>query len=275
MNNGIIIKINKNLYTISSDIGIFVCEQSGKLYKNNTKPTVGDHVIFNESTKRIEELLARKNTLIRPLISNIDKLFIVTSTYIPRFSSYLLDKEILLASLNNIELIIIFTKEDLITFRERLEIRKYKKYYKLLGYKVYSNRETNKIKKEFKSSVVALTGQTGAGKSTLLNKLDKKLNLETNDISLSLGRGKHTTRIVELFKVWGGFVADTPGFSSLEINISKEEIKKYYKEFNCNCKYKGCMHIKEDGCKVIEKLNKNKIYDERYKNYLKIVSEVK
>lgn len=276
MNKGIIIKINKNLYSVYSNNKIFICEESGKLYKNNIKPTVGDYVIFNNETFRIEELLPRKNTLIRPLVSNIDKLIIVVSADQPKFSSYLLDKFIIIATFNKINPIIVFTKEDLLSFKERKTINKYKKYYKKLGYKVYSNKELNKIKKEFKNSIVALAGQTGAGKSTLLNKLDKNLKLETNEISFALGRGKHTTRLVELYDLYGGLVADTPGFSSLEININPNEIKNYYKEFNLNCRYKSCIHIKEDGCMVKEYLEKSSyIFKERYENYLKLVGEVK
>ncbi len=276
MNKGIIIKINKNLYSVYSNNKIFICEESGKLYKNNIKPTVGDYVIFNIETSRIEELLPRKNTLIRPLVSNIDKLIIVVSADQPKFSSYLLDKFIIIATFNKINPIIVFTKEDLLSFKERKTINKYKKYYKKLGYKVYSNKELNKIKKEFKNSIVALAGQTGAGKSTLLNKLDKNLKLETNEISFALGRGKHTTRLVELYNLYGGLVADTPGFSLLEININANEIKNFYKEFNLNCRYKSCIHIKEDGCMVKEHLEKSSdIYKERYENYLKLVEEVK
>lgn len=275
MNTGIIVKANKNLYTVEYNNKLFVCEQSGKIHRNNINPTVGDYIIFNDETLRIEELLPRKNSLIRPLISNIDKLIVIVSTSLPKFSSYLLDKFIIIASSNNIEPVIVFTKEDLLSFKEKMIINKYKNYYKKLGYSVYSNKQLNKIKKEFKSSIVALAGQTGAGKSTLLNKLDRTLKLATDEVSIALGRGKHTTRLVELYKLFGGLVADTPGFSSLEIGIKANEIKKYYREFNLECKYKTCIHIKEDGCKVKENLHRaSDIYKERYSNYLKIVSEV-
>ena len=136
------------------------------------------------------------------------------------------------------------------------------------------NKDVLKIKKEFKGSVVALCGQTGAGKSSLLNRIDASLSLKTGEVSLSLGRGKHTTRLVELLEVNQGLIADTPGFSSLEIKIPKNDIKKYYPEFNIQCKYKSCNHIKEDGCKVIELVNKNKIPKWRYDNYLKFLEEV-
>ncbi len=120
-----------------------------------------------------------------------------------------------------------------------------------------------------------MLAQTGAGKSSLLNKLNKDLNLETNEISEALGRGKHTTRMVTLYNLFDGLIADTPGFSSLDLNVSKEDIKKYTAEFNVDCKYKTCKHINEEGCRVIPRLNKNKLYDERYKNYIKLMSEVK
>lgn len=271
---GIIIKVNKNLYTVSYDTEVFDCRESGKLLYKNIKPTVGDYVLFDKENKIINEILPRKNSLIRPLISNIDKLFIITSVKKPDFSSFLLDKLILIALSNKIEPVIIFTKEDLLSFREKIKINKYKKYYKKLGFKVLSNKESFKIKKEFKDSVVSLTGQTGAGKSTLLNRLNKDLKLETNEISEALGRGVHTTRMVTLYRMFGGLIADTPGFSSLELNISKEDIKKYSKEFNVSCKYKSCMHMSEDGCSVIPKLHKDKIYDERYNNYIKLIREV-
>ena len=275
MNKGIITKINKDLYTVYSDTEVFDCKESGKLLYKNIKPTVGDYVLFDKENLRINEILPRKNSLIRPLISNIDKLFIITSVKKPDFSSFLLDKLLLIALSNNIKPIIIFTKEDLLSFKEKITINKYKKYYKSLGFNIYRNTQINKIKKEFKNCVIALTGQTGAGKSSLLNKLNKDLNLETNEISEALGRGKHTTRIVTLYKLFGGLIADTPGFSSLELNINASDIKKYSKEFNVSCKYKTCNHINEEGCIIISKLNKNKIYDERYKNYIKLISEVR
>lgn len=275
MNKGIIIKINKDLYTVSFDAEVFDCRESGKLLFKKAKPTVGDYVLFDKDSLRINEILPRKNSLIRPLISNIDKLFIITSVKKPDFSSFLLDKLLLIALSNNIKPIIIFTKEDLLSFKEKININKYKKYYKSLGFKVYRNIQTSKIKKEFKNSVIALTGQTGAGKSSLLNSLNKDLNLETNEISKALGRGKHTTRMVTLYNLFGGLIADTPGFSSLELDISEKDVKKYSKEFNVDCKYKSCKHINEDGCIILPKLNKNKIYDERYKNYIKLISEVR
>lgn len=268
---GKIISINKDLYTVMYNNSLFPCTVRGKL--KNIKLTVGDNIEFNEKTLTIEKLLERKNSLIRPLISNIDKLFIVISTHIPVFSTYLLDKFLVLSEYNNIEPIIIITKLDLCSKKELKEIKKNIKYYKKIGYKVYTNKQISKIKKEIKNNVVAVSGQTGAGKSTLLNKIDKNLNLKTGEVSISLGRGKHTTRLVELINTSKGLIADTPGFSSLELDMDKNKIKDYFKEFGFNCKYKSCNHTKNDNCSVIERVNSGKILNSRYENYIKLIKE--
>ena len=270
-NEGKIISINKDLYTVMSNNSLFPCYVRGKL--KNIKLTVGDNVIINTTTNTIEKQLERKNTLIRPLISNIDKLFIVISTHIPVFSSYLLDKFLVLSEYNNIEPIIIITKLDLCNKNELKEIKKYIKYYKKIGYKIYTNKEIRKIKKEIKNSVIAVAGQTGAGKSTLLNKIDKNLNLKTGEVSTSLGRGKHTTRLVTLMPLYGGLIADTPGFSSLELNLNKKEISDAFIEFKYECKYNTCDHTKNAGCSVIERTKNGKILKSRYDNYIKLIKE--
>ena len=272
---GRIICINTSIHKVLLENNtILDCKTRGKLRNMDISPVVGDFVIVDTDKQVIEKVLKRKNYLERPLISNIDKLLIVMSTAIPSFSSYLIDKFLIIAKSNNIEPIIVRTKTDMISFKEKIDVKKYIKYYRKIGIKTYMNKDVLKIKKEFKGSVVALCGQTGAGKSSLLNRIDASLSLKTGEVSLSLGRGKHTTRLVELLEVNQGLIADTPGFSSLEIKIPKNDIKKYYPEFNIQCKYKSCNHIKEDGCKVIELVNKNKIPKWRYDNYLKFLEEV-
>lgn len=275
---GIITKINSDLYTVRLNNKKRVkCKCRGIFRKEKIKPLVGDKVFVNLKVNVIEKIFERKNELIRPLVSNIDKLFIIVSTHIPRFSSYLLDKYLILAHKNHIEPVIIITKFDLLDAKNKLEVKEYIKYYKKIGYSVYLNTEKTKIKKEFKGSVVALIGQTGAGKTTLLNKIDKTLGLETNEVSIRLGRGKHTTRVVELFELFDGFIVDTPGFSSLELyNITKEDIRNTFIEFPLGCKYRTCMHDKEIDCAVKEKLKQNNyVYKSRYKNYIKLIQEVK
>ena len=161
----------------------------------------------------------------------------------------------------------------MISLKEKNEIKKYINYYRHIKVKTYINSSTKKIKREFAGSVVALCGQTGSGKSSLLNRIDSSLCLKTGEVSESLGRGKHTTRLVELMEVNNGLIADTPGFSSLDLDIDKKEIKKYYPEFNKPCKYKTCLHIKEDGCEIKELVKTGKIPRWRYDNYLKFLEE--
>lgn len=272
---GRIICINTSIHKVLLENNTIIdCKTRGKLRNMDIAPVVGDFVMVDTDKQVIEKVLKRKNYLERPLISNIDKLLIVMSTAIPAFSSYLIDKFLIIAKSNNIEPIIVITKIDMISLKEKIEIKKYIKYYKKIGIKVYINKDVSKIKKEFKGCVVALCGQTGAGKSSLLNRIDASLSLKTGEVSLSLGRGKHTTRLVELLEVNQGLIADTPGFSSLEIKIPKNDIKKYYPEFEVRCKYKSCNHVKEEGCKIIELVNKNKIPKWRYENYLKFLEEV-
>ena len=273
---GKIICINAAIHRVLLENNMIIDTRTrGKLRNEKIAPVVGDNVIVDVNTKTLEKVETRKNYLERPLVANIDKLLIVMSTSIPVFSSYLIDKFLLIAFANKIEPIIIITKTDMITTKEKLDIKKYISYYRKLNIKVYINTSVSKIKKEFKNSVVALCGQTGSGKSSLLNKIDASLSLKTGEVSLSLGRGKHTTRLVELLEVNDGLIADTPGFSSLDISIDKKEIKKYYPEFSKPCKYRSCSHVKEDGCEIIKLVNKGKIPTWRYENYIKFLSEVK
>lgn len=276
LQNGKIIKINKDFYTVLLENNKRVeCKTRGKLRNNDIKPVVGDNVKVDVNSLTIEEVNSRKNYLVRPLIANIDKLIIVCSTKTPDFSTYLLDKFLVLAHLNKIEPIIVITKVDKLNFKEKKNLKTILKYYKKIGYKVFINTQVNKIKKEFKNCVVSLAGQTGSGKSTLLNKIDKNLELKTDEVSISLGRGKHTTRIVELHSINEGLVADTPGFSALDISFDKNVIKNGFIEFKNNCKYRSCLHYKEDGCKIKEEVRNGKILKSRYENYLKTIDEVK
>lgn len=271
---GQIIKILSNLYTVSSNGKKYECRSRGKFRNDNITPTVGDYVKFDDVNNYILEILPRKNTLTRPLVSNIDQAIIVTSCKGPDFDSYLLDKLLVLLEFNNIKPIIVLTKIDLLNKKELEEIENIQKYYKSIGYTIIDNRHISKIKDLLKGKTTVLTGQTGAGKSTLLNKLDSKLSLATGEISKSLGRGKHTTRHVELLEVNKGKVLDTPGFSALELDdIEKEDIKNYFIEFKkYPCLYSDCMHIKEKECRVVDALNNNKILASRYDNYKKFVT---
>lgn len=270
---GKIVKIISNLYTVESNNNLYNCRARGKIKYNKLTPLVGDKVLFDNKEKYILEILPRKNSLDRPSISNIDSALIITSVKKPDLSLNLLDKQITLCVINNIEPIIVFTKLDLLNKKDLKYIKSIMKYYSNIGIKVCTNNNLFKLKKYIKNKTLVLTGQTGAGKSTLMNKLDKKLNLATNEISEALGRGKHTTRHVELFKYKTSFIADTPGFSSLDLNnVNLEDIKNSFIEFkNVNCPYKDCTHTNENECTIKELVNNSKILKSRYENYLRMV----
>lgn len=275
---GKIVKIVSNDYTILSDDKYYVCKPRGKFRNQGITPLVGDNVTFNEDDLVIESVKERRNSLIRPYVSNIDQVFVITSTKHPDIDLNLLDKLLVMIEFNNIKPVICLTKLDLLDKDELDNILDIKKYYEGIGYTVLYNTEIDKIKKLFDNKVTVFAGQSGVGKSTLLNKLNPELNIETNDISEALGRGKHTTRHVELIKMFNGLIADTPGFSSLDLSdMTKSDIRDNFVEFNTyrsECRYDDCMHVKEDikDCKIKQELGEN-IRESRYENYLKFISE--
>ena len=274
---GRIIKNISNDYTIESNEKNYLCKARGKFKQNKETPLVGDIVEFDENQKYILKIKARKNELIRPKIANVDVAVIVTSVKSPDFDTTLLDKNLTIISYNNITPIIYFTKLDLLDKSEKQNIQKYIDYYQKIGYNISTSVED--LTKKIANKTVVLTGQSGAGKSTLLNKIDKNLSLKTAEISQSLGRGKHTTRHTELFKIKNFYIADTPGFSKIDfINMSKIDIRDNMKEMFdnlCHCKYHDCLHINEDGCFIIELVKQNKILKSRYENYIKFISRWK
>ena len=272
---GIIIKNISNDYVVKSKDLLYTCKARGKFRRENITPIVGDNCIFDENKKYITEILPRRTELVRPPIANIDQAFIITSVKEPEFSSNLLDKLLCIIEYNNITPVICFTKLDLLEPEEKEKTEKIINYYKTIGYKVYKNTEIEEIKKQFKERVTVFTGQSGAGKSTLLNKLNPELNLKTNIISQALGRGKHTTRHVELIEMFDGLIADTPGFSSISfIEMKNEDIRDNFIEFNEYrhlCEYKDCMHISEENCEIKKQVNQKNILETRYENYIKFL----
>ena len=273
---GRIIKIVSNDYTVKCEDGnTYICKARGVFRNKKITPLVGDFVKITKEKNLIEEIMKRKNELIRPPVSNIDIALVVTSAKEPDFSSNLLDKMIDIIEFNNIIPIICISKYDLLDNTKKMD--EIIAYYKKIGYKVFINTQIEDIKKIFKDNVTILTGQTGVGKSSLINKLEKSMDLKTGEISKALGRGKHTTRHTELFELFDGYVADTPGFSSLNfIGMNKEDIRDNFIEFNeykDKCKYKDCMHVNEDDCEIKRRVSNNEILKSRYDNYVKFILE--
>ena len=272
---GQIIKIIHNTHVVLSDSTFYECSCRGKIRNQNIKPLVGDYVIFDKDENVIEEVLERKNFFNRPMVANIDQAILITSLKLPDFSLNLLDKLISWMEIHKVEVIICLTKEDLLSKEELDEVYEKIDYYKSLGYKVVSNKDIDTIKKLLVGKTTVFTGQTGAGKSTLLNKINPDWDLKTGEVSKALGRGRHTTRVVELFMFNGGKVLDTPGFSALDFSqFDKVDIRDSFIEFRkYPCPFKDCMHINEKECSIIKKVEEGKILESRYRHYKKLINK--
>lgn len=281
---GVILKGIGGFYYVKTDSGIFECKARGIFRKNNLKPLVGDIVEISPTDagySTIEKIEQRKNYLIRPPISNVDQLIVVSSISDPVPNTGFIDKLISIACYNDIEPILIISKVDLGDPSGLVEI------YKLAGIKTILTSKDDRnsheiIKKLLPSKVTVFTGNSGVGKSTLLNCIDESLTLETGLISSKLKRGKHTTRHVELYPIKNGFIADTPGFSTIDIKrfniITRKDLEYSFKEFKPflgKCKFNSCNHVGENGCAIIKAIDKGEISKSRYNSYLSIYNEIK
>jgi len=276
MKTGQIIKIISNLYMVKTEEEIINCRACGKFRKEKITPLVGDYCEIDKENNYILKILPRKNFMTRPSIANVDAALIITSMKQPDYSATLLDKLISCVTLHHITPILCFTKLDLLEKQEYQTYQEIKKYYEKIGYTVVENQDISKIKKALANKIIVVTGQTGAGKSTLLNHLDGNLSLKTSPISEALNRGVHTTRHTEIFQISDFFIADTPGFSAIDITkFKKEEIKKSFIEFQlCTCRFKDCNHVKEPDCMVLKQVEDGKIAKTRYDSYLSLINEV-
>lgn len=275
MLKGRIIKNISNSYLVKTSNKEYTCTPRGKFRDMGLTPLVGDNVEIDEENNYILNILPRVNELSRPKISNIDYAVIVTSMKNPDLSLNLLDKELSSIILANITPIICFTKIDLMNKEEEKKLKTLIKYYESIGIKVFRNDNLKPLNEYLKGKYIVLTGQTGAGKSSLINKLDPTKNIEVGEISIALGRGRHTTRHTEFHKVDDFYIADTPGFSSLDLEkYSKEEIRDSFLEFrDCLCEYRDCMHLKENNCEVKARVNAGKILKSRYENYCNFLNK--
>lgn len=283
MQTGRIICVISGFYTVNDGIRNIVCKARGKFRKDEFKPLAGDLCEFSYDGKNNGYIMAihpRKNSLVRPPIANVDQALIVVSAKEPDFSTVLLDRFLALVEHQGIKPIIILTKMDLICEEDGIEekIEAYRKNgYEILTTSRDDATSFKRIQALFKDRISVITGQSGVGKSSLLNHLVPDLDLKTGEISSVLGRGKHTTRHVELFPLFGGWVADTPGFSNLALDFSERELAVAYHDFahySASCKFRGCLHRSEPGCAVKEALENGEIAPWRYEHYLMFLNEV-
>ena len=284
MPQGQIRKALSGFYYVEHEGETYQTRGRGNFRNRNITPLVGDWVVFESSNLTdgyLLEVLDRKNELIRPQVANIDLGVVVTSCVKPNFSYNLLDRFLVTLESKNIQPLIYITKLDLAKESVKEEMLRMRTYYQSIGYPVLfsSSDEKAELTDFFKDKLTVFMGQSGAGKSTLLNKIAPELDLEVGDISEALGRGRHTTRHVELLELHGGLVADTPGFSSIEfLEIELQDLPKEFPEFveaSDFCKFRECQHQKEPKCEVKNRVESGEILQERYDNYLQFYEEVK
>lgn len=282
---GLVRKGIGGFYTVETPEGIYTCTARGKFRKARISPYAGDRVRIlgeEDGTGALEEILPRKNFLVRPPIANIDQLFIVTSLRDPSPDPLILDKTIAAAELEQIAPVLVLTKTDLD------DASPLQKIYSVAGIPCFAvssvtGEGVDQVGALLEGRISAFTGNSGVGKSTLLNALFPDLQLKTGEISQKLGRGRHTTREVELYKLeGGGYVADTPGFSTFDIEryrmTDKEKLAFGFREFAPYlgaCQFSSCSHTCEKGCAVLQAVEEGKIPRSRHESYCAMYQEVK
>lgn len=283
MPHGIIIKGIGGFYYVKAENRTVECRARGKFRNEKITPLVGDYVDILEKGNgcMIDKILPRRNVLIRPPVANVDMAVYVIACRSPEPNFSLLDRFLLSAVSQSLDIVLCVNKIDL----ENIEyVEKLTAPYKNTGIKIIftstkSGQGIDELKEQLRNRITVFAGPSGVGKSSLLNCLQPSLKLKTGIISEKLERGRHTTRHCELMELqWGGYVLDTPGFSSMDIDtIEKEQLELLFPEFNeysGDCKFAGCSHISEPGCAVKEAVEKNEIHPLRYESYVKLYDEI-
>ena len=267
--------------------GIYECKAKGIFRKEKKKPLVGDNVeitVLDEETKEgnLVQILPRKNELIRPAVANIDQALVIFAMEDPKPNYMLLDRFLVMMEMQNVPVTICMNKKDLGTEEE---IQQFMDAYGSAGYDVccISARQEDgidEVRRILKGKTTAVAGPSGVGKSTITNHVQEGVSMETGEISKKLGRGRHTTRHSQLIPIdEETYIMDTPGFSSLDVEMmEKEDLKKYFPEFlpyEGDCRFLGCTHTHEPGCAVKDALEDGRINRLRYKNYLGLFDELK
>ena len=283
---GTIIKALSGFYYV--DVGAeqepITCRGRGKLRHQKITPLVGDHVaitVTEDGTGMVDEVLPRSNQFQRPMVANMDQLVILASGAIPVTDPFLIDRMVSLAEYKGCQPIICFNKCDLEPATQLVEL------YQRAGFQSFAiSAQTGEGLEQLlgvlDGKISAFTGNSGVGKSSVLNALCPQFGLKVGQVSEKLGRGRHTTRHVELFRVGGGLVADTPGFSAFDVEqmelIPKEELANTFWEFRPyleQCRFVGCAHVKERGCAVREAVDNGAIAPSRYQSYVRLYDQVK
>ncbi len=276
---GRIIELNCGFYSVLADGIVFKVKARGAFRTKGIKPVVGDRVELDDTYFIINMVYPRDTYLKRPVIANLSQMLIVSSLVEPDFSYLLTFKYLTYANMHNIKAKIILTKSDKYDDKEKIE--EIKNVFNKLNIDVFVISNKTKegledIKRLFTNQITCLIGQTGVGKSSLINSIDPNFNRNIGEFSEALGRGKHETKEVVLLPYEGGFIADTPGFSSLDLDLYKEEIAQYFPGFSAlftECYFSNCLHITEKKCMVKDAVEKGDIPQIAYDSYLKLSSE--
>lgn len=283
MSQGRIIKLTGGIYTVFDGQDEVACKPRGVFRHQAIDPRVGDLVTFEKTDRVITEVKPRHSMLKRPPVANVDQALILMSATPLEFSLILLDRFLVQIAIAQIRGVIILTKVDLLTAAQTTELQAtmqfYESYYDVFYVSKKDAYTTDPLKALFKDNLTVFAGQTGAGKSSLINILSPDLNLKTGAISKALGRGRHTTRHVELWHRFDGFIVDTPGFSKLSFeDLDKTDLRDYFIEFKAlqpACKFRTCQHLNEPGCAVKAAVESGDIPMHRYQSYQKIHEELK
>ncbi|WP_424765853.1 ribosome small subunit-dependent GTPase A [Paenibacillus sp. sgz302251] len=268
------------------------CRARGVFKNKGISPLVGDEVLYSLTENgegTVEEILPRSSELIRPPVANIDLAILVFSVTEPALNLHLLDKFLVHIEHAGIPAVLCLSKQDLEnngmeTEEAQIAAASVNRIYQALGYEVFGTSSRlgqgiEQLQERLIGHLAVFAGQSGVGKSSLLNAIVPGLTLETNEISNRLGRGKHTTRHVELIEIGGGLVADTPGFSQLDFNeLGIEDLGYCFvemRELSPSCKFRGCTHVQEPGCAVLEALQAGRIEQSRYDHYILFLAEMK
>ena len=285
MSEGRIQKALSGFYYVDTGTEILTCRARGKFRREGISPLVGDRVSVRElgdGEGFVEAILPRRNAFIRPAVANIDQLVIIGSGAIPKTDPFLIDRVASIAALKQCDVIVLLNKCDLDNADQLYDI------YCAAGFPTLRvSAETGEGLEELKDLISgklsAFTGNSGVGKSSILNALEPDFALKVGEVSTALGRGRHTTRHVELFRLsCGAEIMDTPGFSSFEaedLNLEwKQHLAESFIEFRPyleDCRVVGCSHTKEKGCAVLEALRQGKIQKSRHQSYLRLYEELK
>lgn len=276
---GLIVALSCGVYSVSADGVIYNLTARGVFRNQGVKPTVGDEVDFDEESLVIKTIYPRSTYLKRPPIANISQIILVFSLKEPEFSYLLAFKYLTYANMNNIKAKLVLTKIDKDVDQDL--IKQIKEVFSSVDVETYfvSNKTKDgldEVKQLFVNEISCVMGQTGVGKSSMINAIDQNYEREIGEYSKALGRGKHQTKEVILLPYQGGYIADTPGFSSLDLNLFKEDLAAFFPAFNHlynKCYYTDCLHMSESKCAVKEAINEGKISSKAYECYQKLLEE--